>query len=193
MIPVRGTRYHAVSYPSTDHSLHAKPVYTTEHASPIGTLTLAADIQGLRHIVFPDGSRSFRTPAHWQPAPEKFVDTISQLDEYFAGKRTRFTLPLYPQGTDFQQSVWDALQQVGYGHTTSYGQIAKQLGKPAASRAVGAANGANPIPIVIPCHRVIGASGKLTGFGGGLPTKQWLLAHERGEGQLFAFGPPTSP
>ena len=166
-------------------------MYTTEHASPIGTLTLAADDQGLRHIVFPDGSRSFRTPTHWQQAPEKFADTISQLDEYFAGKRTHFTLRLCPQGTDFQQSVWGELQRVGFGHTTSYGHIAKRLGKPGASRAVGAANGANPIPIVIPCHRIIGASGKLTGFGGGLPTKQWLLAHERGEGQLFALGPTT--
>lgn len=119
-----------------------------------------------------------------------FTDTISQLDEYFAGNRTTFTVALSPQGTDFQQRVWRALMQVGYGDTVSYGNIAKQLGKPKASRAVGAANGANPIPIIIPCHRIIGANGKLTGFGGGLPTKQWLLAHERGEGQLFTF---TSP
>ncbi len=165
-------------------------MYTTEYHSPIGLLTLAADEYGLRHIVFPQGSRSFEPPPDWHRADSSFRDTIGQLDEYFAGERKTFTVQLSPQGTDFQRSVWLALLQVGYGRTVSYGEIAKLIGKPKASRAVGAANGANPLPIIIPCHRIVGSSGNLTGFGGGLPTKQWLLAHERGDGQLFAFTNP---
>jgi methylated-DNA-[protein]-cysteine S-methyltransferase len=101
-----------------------------------------------------------------------------QLRSYFAGKRRAFDLPLAPRGTEFQRAVWDALRRIPYGETTTYTDIAQRIGRPAAVRAVGAANGANPIPIVIPCHRVIGASGGLTGFGGGLPTKRWLLDHE---------------
>ena len=167
-----------------------KTLYTTAYNSPIGTLTLAADEHGLRHIVFPQGSRRFSPPDSWEKSRYGFAETISQLDEYFSGERKSFTFQLSPQGTDFQRSVWLALLQVGYGKTSSYGDIAKLIGKPKASRAVGAANGANPIPIVIPCHRIIGSAGKLTGFGGGLPTKQWLLAHERGEGQLFDFTNP---
>ena len=97
---------------------------------------------------------------------------------YFAGERQTFDLPLAPRGTEFQQSVWSALQQIPYGETTTYSTIAERIGRPAAVRAVGAANGANPIPIVIPCHRVIGASGSLTGFGGGLDVKRQLLAME---------------
>jgi len=153
-------------------------------------LTLARDDDGLRHIVFPTGSRAFEAPATWQPEPAAFDDIRRQLDEYFAGKRQNFSVPLAPEGTPFQQSVWNALCTIAYSATCSYGDIARHIGKPTASRAVGAANGANPIPIIIPCHRVIGASCKLTGFGGGLPTKRWLLSHERGAGQLFDF---TSP
>lgn len=167
-----------------------KTLHTTAYNSPIGILTLAADEHGLRHIVFPQGSRCFSPPDSWQQSRSRFTETLSQLDEYFAGTRTTFTLKLSPAGTDFQRSVWLALLQIGYGQTSSYGEIAKRIGKPKASRAVGAANGANPLPIVIPCHRVVGSAGKLTGFGGGLPTKQWLLAHERGEGQLFDFTNP---
>lgn len=163
---------------------------TTTHDSPIGTLRLGADEEGLRHIVFPTGSRTFDTPEHWQPAPDAFNQVRKQLDEYFEGARRTFSVPLAPLGTPFQQSVWQALLTIGYATTCSYGDIAKTLGKPNASRAVGAANGANPIPIIVPCHRVIGATGKLTGFGGGIPTKQWLLSHERGEQQLFNL---TSP
>ncbi len=165
-------------------------MYTTTYNSPIGPLTLAADSQGLRHIVFPQGSRCFEAPDDWQPDNRHFTTVIAQLGEYFAGSRTSFSVKLSPHGTDFQRSVWLALLQIEYAKTTSYGDVARILGKPKASRAVGAANGANPIPIIIPCHRVIGAGGKLTGFGGGLPTKQWLLAHERGEGQLFDFTNP---
>ena len=156
----------------------------TQYFSPIGTLTLAGDEHGLRHIIFPAGSRSRQAPSSWRADDGPFKGVIQQLDEYFAGDRRVFDLPLSPEGTEFQQSVWSALREVGYANTCSYQQIAQRIGRPKASRAVGAANGANPIPIIIPCHRVIGANGKLTGFGGGLPTKQWLLAHERGEQQL---------
>lgn len=165
-------------------------MFSTTYDSPIGNLTLAREDCGLRHIIFPSGCRSFDESKHWQPSHDAFDDVKRQLDEYFEGKRQDFSIPLAPIGTPFQQSVWKALGTVAYSTTCSYGAIAKQLGKPTASRAVGAANGANPIPIIIPCHRVIGSSGKLTGFGGGLATKAWLLAHERGEGQLFAFTNP---
>lgn len=163
---------------------------STNYDSPIGNLTLAREDQGLRHIIFPGGSRSFDAPEHWQPSHAAFDDIRRQLDEYFEGKRTDFSIPLAPIGTPFQQSVWKALCTISYSTTCSYGAIARHIGKPTASRAVGAANGANPIPIIIPCHRVIGSSGRLTGFGGGLATKAWLLAHERGEGQLFDFTNP---
>ena len=117
-----------------------------------------------------------------EPAPrdevDAFVQAAKQLRAYFAGERQTFDLPLAPHGTEFQQSVWSELQRIPYGETTTYSKIAERIGRPAAVRAVGAANGANPIPIVIPCHRVIGASGSLTGFGGGLDVKRRLLAME---------------
>ena len=106
------------------------------------------------------------------------ADAARQLADYFAGTRRAFDLPLAPRGTGFQQVVWRALLAIPYGETCSYGELARAIGRPAASRAVGAANGRNPIAIVIPCHRVIGADGSMTGYGGGLPTKKWLLAHE---------------
>jgi methylated-DNA-[protein]-cysteine S-methyltransferase len=108
------------------------------------------------------------------------AEATRQLDEYFAGRRRAFALPLAPAGTPFQQTVWQALTQIPYGGTVSYSQIAERIGKPSAVRAVGAANGQNPIPIVIPCHRVIGSDGRLVGFGGGLPLKRYLLALEQG-------------
>ncbi|MBM3755862.1 MAG: methylated-DNA--[protein]-cysteine S-methyltransferase [Acidobacteria bacterium] len=141
--------------------------------SPIGPLVLAGDGEVLTHIRFHGVSQ-----ANWREAPEPFVDAVAQLRAYFAGELTAFDLAFRPHGTPFQQSVWKALAGIPYGETTSYGAIAKSIGKPDAVRAVGAANGANPIPIVIPCHRVIGASGKLTGFGGGLDVKEKLLRLE---------------
>ena len=165
-------------------------MFTTQYPSPIGTHTLAANTDGLCHIVFPTGSRSMETPEHWQTDSAPFDSVITQLDEYFAGTRREFSVKLSPKGTEFQCEVWQALSGIDYASTCSYGEIAKRIGRPSASRAVGAANGANPIPIIIPCHRVIGSTGKLTGFAGGLPTKQWLLAHEAGEQQLPGF---TSP
>lgn len=109
----------------------------------------------------------------------------AQLKEYFAGWRTTFDLPLEPSGTDFQLSVWELLRKIPYGVTTSYGELARRLGDPKATRAVGAANGANPIPIIVPCHRVVGSKGELTGFGGGIERKRWLLEHE---GALMPLG-----
>jgi methylated-DNA-[protein]-cysteine S-methyltransferase len=122
-----------------------------------------------------------------------FSEAIAQLEEYFAGERRDFSLPLPLEGTPFQTTVWSALRTIPYGATVSYGELARRIGRPSASRAVGAANGANPLPIILPCHRVIGADRSLTGFGGGLETKRFLLAFEAGvasplvqQGDLFA-------
>lgn len=151
--------------------------------TPIGRLLLARDDAGLRQICFegpaeagPDVSAS----AGAGPRDDVFEDVVAQLTEYFAGTRRQFELPLAPAGTPFQQRVWAALLDIPYGHTISYGELAARIGQKSASRAVGLANGSNPLPIVIPCHRVIGANGKLTGYGGGLPIKERLLALERG-------------
>ena len=114
----------------------------------------------------------------WTKDAKPFKEVCSQLESYFAGDLQEFDLPLAPVGTEFQQRVWSTLTEIPYGETWSYGELARHIGKPKASRAVGAANGLNPIPVIIPCHRVIGSSGKLTGFGGGLQTKEYLLALE---------------
>ena len=143
--------------------------------SPVGKLFLAGDQQGLKHINFPVDSHPVQPGADWMEMPAFFTSVVSELKEYFAGKRQHFSVDIKPSGTPFQMDVWQALQTVPYGKTISYGELAKQVGNPKASRAVGAANGANPIPIIIPCHRAIGASGDLTGFGGGLETKKYLL------------------
>ncbi|MGN6150836.1 MAG: methylated-DNA--[protein]-cysteine S-methyltransferase [Lysobacteraceae bacterium] len=150
--------------------------------SPIGTLVLAADAAGLRHIEFPT-NRHPVDRAGWVPGArgavaETLAETRAQLDAYFAGTRRAFDLPLAPAGTPFQRTVWAMLAEIPWGATWSYGQLAKAIGQPAAVRAVGAANGRNPLPIVLPCHRVIGSDGQLTGFGGGLPTKAALLRLE---------------
>ncbi|MCA9968460.1 MAG: methylated-DNA--[protein]-cysteine S-methyltransferase, partial [Anaerolineales bacterium] len=121
-------------------------------------------------------------PTDWQHNDRPLKDAVRQLKAYFAGKRTQFDLPLAPEGTDFQRRVWNALQTIPYGQTASYGTIARTIGNAAASRAVGMANGRNPIAIIIPCHRIIGSNGKLVGFGGGLPIKQTLLSLEQGRG-----------
>lgn len=147
--------------------------------TPVGPLRLVGSEEGLREISFPD--RGLPRPAReeWTESREPFRDAISQLDSYFRGERRHFDLVLAPAGTPFQQEVWAQLRVIPYGETVSYGEIARRLGRPAASRAVGAANGRNPLPIVVPCHRVIGANGSLTGFGGGLDIKRHLLAFER--------------
>jgi methylated-DNA-[protein]-cysteine S-methyltransferase len=147
--------------------------------SPIGTLLIAGDEQAVTQINFPKNGKPQQPEPGWNESSRGPVaEAVRQLKEYFAGKRTDFDLPLAPDGTQFQRSVWERLQEIPYGETISYGELAKRVGNPKASRAVGAANGCNPIPIVIPCHRVIGSNGKLTGFGGGLPTKEALLALE---------------
>jgi methylated-DNA-[protein]-cysteine S-methyltransferase len=150
-----------------------------EIETPIGPLLAAADDQGLRRILFPDRKgRAHEPEVGWVRDPRPFQDLREQLAQYFAGRRRAFSLKLAPAGTDFQQATWRALVDIPYGETASYAEIARRVGRPAASRAVGAANGANPLPIVVPCHRVIGADGSLTGFGGGLPIKRALLELE---------------
>jgi methylated-DNA-[protein]-cysteine S-methyltransferase len=147
--------------------------------SPIGVLLLVADEGGLTYIGLPKRGGAQPVPENAQHAPPKLRAARHQFDEYFAGTRHTFDLPLHPHGTPFQLEVWGALLTIPYGETTSYARIARQIGRPNAVRAVGAANGANPLSIVVPCHRVIGSDGDLTGYGGGLPAKRWLLAHER--------------
>ncbi len=146
--------------------------------TPIGELLLAGEADALSMIGFPEGKMRRDPDADWIYNEEPFADAQRQLAEYFSGKRKDFELPLSLTGTEFQVSVLKALQEIPYGETTSYGAIAKQIGRPKAVRAVGAANGRNPIPIIVPCHRVIGSSGDLTGFGGGLDTKEALLRLE---------------
>ena len=148
--------------------------------SPVGPLLLAADQAGLRLIEFDSPRHPVRRDSDWQHADDDALlrETRAQLDAYFAGTRCTFDLPLAPKGTGFQLDVWQELRAIPYGETISYAQLATRIGKPSAMRAVGAANGRNPLPIVVPCHRVIGADGTLTGFGGGLPTKHFLLKLE---------------
>jgi len=144
--------------------------------SPVGPLTVAASDAGLHAIEFPSNRHPVRRDRDWQEGDHPLLRRAeSQLDEYFAGERQAFDLPLAPRGTPFQREVWFALASIPYGRTASYAQLAAQVDRPTATRAVGAANGRNPLPIVLPCHRVIGADGSLTGFGGGLPTKRFLL------------------
>ena len=146
--------------------------------TPIGELLLAGEDGALSMIGFPKGSMRREPEADWIFNEKPLADACTQLREYFAGERQAFDIPLKLDGTDFQVSVLEALQEIPYGQTTSYGEIAKRIGRPKAVRAVGAANGRNPIPIVVPCHRVIGSTGDLTGFGGGLDTKEALLRLE---------------
>ena len=156
-------------------------LHSTTHRTPVGVLTLVASDRGLRAVLWPKVTPQ---QARINPRPRRDPDqpilrkTVEQLDEYFAGSRTSFDVPLDLEGTRFQLAAWRSLAEIPFGSTTTYGQQAAALGIPTAARAVGAANGANPVCIVLPCHRVIGADGSLTGFGGGLPVKQWLLDHE---------------
>ncbi|WP_062229474.1 methylated-DNA--[protein]-cysteine S-methyltransferase [Aureimonas frigidaquae] len=146
--------------------------------TPIGALLLAGDGHALSRISFPTGSRMMAPGPDWQRDDAAFILARQELTDYFNGKLRAFTVPLAPAGTPFQIQVWTALRAIPYGETITYGTLARRIGRPTASRAVGAANGANPLPIILPCHRVIGGTGALTGFGGGLPTKTWLLTLE---------------
>ncbi len=153
--------------------------------SPVGPLMLVADDTGLRRIDFVNGRNPVRSDPQWRESAECLGETVRQLRAYFAGELEAFDLPLAPQGTPFQLAVWNRLCEIPYGETISYGELARRIGNPNASRAVGLANGSNPIPIVIPCHRVIGSNGKLTGYGGGLPIKEKLLGLERRQLRLL--------
>jgi len=146
--------------------------------SPVGRILLAGNARTLTHLSFQDGRHPMDPDPRWIYSEQPFQRPMRQLNEYFSGKRKTFSIPLTPKGTPFQQRVWQALQTIPYGQTLSYGQIAKAIGKPTAARAVGAANGQNPISIIVPCHRVIGSNGKLVGYGGGLSIKDALLVHE---------------
>lgn len=145
-------------------------------ASPIGDLRLVASPNGLRRIDLPPAGPPETT---WvEESTPILAEVVRQLTDYFAGDRRTFDLPLEPEGTDFQLSVWKVLRAIPFGQTISYGEQARRLGDANKARAVGSANGRNPLPIVVPCHRVVGADGSLTGFSGGVEAKRWLLEHE---------------
>lgn len=152
--------------------------------SPFGELLLVGDERVLRGLYMQAGARPKRIAPGWRHAEEPFAAAREQLDQYFAGDRVRFDLPLELAGPEFERTVWDALTGIPYGETATYGEIARRIGYPDAARAVGSANARNPVSIIIPCHRVIGADGSLTGYGGGLERKQFLLEHEAGTSRL---------
>jgi methylated-DNA-[protein]-cysteine S-methyltransferase len=156
----------------------------TQIPSPIGPLLLDGNEHALQGLHM---SPAAPQPG-WRSAREPFANAIEQLEQYFAGVRVEFDLELDMRGTHFQKDVWNALLTIPCGETRSYGEIAKQIGRPDRARAVGAANGSNPISIIVPCHRVIGSDGSLTGYGGGLDRKRWLLEHESGVGSLNLEG-----
>lgn len=150
--------------------------------SPLGPVLLAGDAKGLRRINFLAGSKPYSPGADWIEDKTPLHEALEQVAAYFRGERTSFDLPLAPEGTPFQLRVWQALREIPYGQTITYGDLAKNIGKPSASRAVGAANGRNPLPIIVPCHRVIGSNGNLTGFYGGVHLKAGLLELEQRHG-----------
>jgi methylated-DNA-[protein]-cysteine S-methyltransferase len=154
--------------------------------SPIGRLLLVGDEAGLRQLLMDVPTEPWVIGEQWVPAETQLDNVCRQLDEYFAGRRQRFELRLAPLGTAFQRSVWQALLEIPFGQTWSYGQLARHIGSPQAMRAVGAANGANPIAVIQPCHRVIGSNGSLTGFSGGLERKTLLLKLEGWQGMRQA-------
>lgn len=174
-----------LSAPQFSHRPPAVTAAAVVHviASPIGPLRLASDGAALVEIRM-EGAWTLREAGEAKAAAERapgdplLAEAARQLRAYFDGRLRDFELPLAPQGTEFQQRVWTALRAIPYGTTASYGELARRIGEPGAARAVGLANGANPIPVVVPCHRVIGANGAMTGFGGGIDRKRWLLAHE---------------
>jgi methylated-DNA-[protein]-cysteine S-methyltransferase len=154
--------------------------------SPLGDLLAVRNDGGLTGLYLPTGKHPMAVRPGWERDDTAFDDVRGQLDEYFAGRRRTFELTLNAAGTSFQKRVWSALVDIPYGETTSYGKTAAAIGSPDAARAVGLANGQNPISIIVPCHRVVGANGSLTGYGGGLDAKRWLLAHEAAHSGIFA-------
>ena len=169
-----------------NHSFYASPLiglpptntYYWFLKSPVGKLLLVGNEKGLSQISFQDGAHPIKPDPEWNYSKAPFKQPIQELQEYFSGRRKRFTIKTAPKGTPFQLNVWRALRTIPYGKTVSYGDIAKAIGHPKASRAVGAANGKNPLSIIVPCHRVIGHNGKLVGYGGGVTIKEQLLALE---------------
>jgi methylated-DNA-[protein]-cysteine S-methyltransferase len=157
----------------------SSPTYCARMPSPIGPLLLVGTGDALTGVGLPSGRDGLQPDPAWIETLTPFKEAVRQLEAYFAGALRQFDLPLAPEGTPFQLRVWRALRDIPYGETTSYGEVARRIGKPAAVRAVGAANGRNPLAIVIPCHRVIGSNGRLVGYGGGLPMKAALLELER--------------
>ncbi len=171
-------------------------IYTTID-SPIGPLLLTGDGEALQGLSMQGGRRPVTIGSDWQREDDAFGSARTQLRQYFSGRRNAFELDLALAGNPFELTVWKALQQIPYGTTTSYGTLAQRIGRPSAARAVGLANGRNPIAVIVPCHRVIGADGSLTGFGGGLERKRFLLDLEAGVlpllPELNSGGPSSSP
>ena len=161
------------------------PMFYTTMPSPVGPLLLAGTNEALHFVSFASSRRAVRPKSGWQQLSAPFRDVQRQLRAYFVGDLKEFDLQLVFEGTEFQLEVWRNLRAIPYGETISYGELARRIGKPEAARAVGLANGQNPIPIIIPCHRVIGSDGSFTGFGGGLPIKEKLLKLERPQASLF--------
>jgi len=162
-----------------------RAIFYTTFGSPVGPLLLAGDSNALRLVSFESSKRSTPPRPDWEQDKAPFAEVIRQLQAYFGGELKEFDLPLALEGTDFQLRVWKALRTIPYGETISYAQLAQCIGNPKAVRAVGLANGSNPIPIIVPCHRVIGSDGSLTGFGGGLSTKKKLLELENKQLRLL--------
>ncbi len=158
-------------------------LYTTVD-SPIGELLLLGDGDTLHGLYMQGGRKPVAIVSAWQRAEAPFAAVTAQLEEYFGGRRETFDVSLQMHGSPFEQRVWSALQEIPYGETTSYGELASRIGQPTGARAVGLANGRNPIAVIVPCHRVIGADGSLTGYGGGLERKRILLELEQGQAQL---------
>ena len=158
-------------------------IYTTMD-SPIGELLLLGDGEALHGLDMQAGRNPLAIQPRWRRDDDAFADVRDQLEEYFGGRRTSFDIPMHLEGTAFQRTVWHALTEIPYGETISYGELARRIGRPDRARAVGTANGQNPIAVIVPCHRVIGADGKLVGYGGGLENKRLLLDLEAGAAQL---------
>jgi methylated-DNA-[protein]-cysteine S-methyltransferase len=167
-----------------------KTTYYFDMDTPVGKLLLAGGEERLAAIYFQSGPHPTTVRADWIASERPFQNVVRQLQEYFAGRRRSFEVPLEITGTPFQRAVWQELAQIPYGASTSYGEIARRIGHPLASRAVGRANGANPWPIIVPCHRVIGANRSLTGFGGGLAIKRRLLLLEAEADGRGLLSPP---
>jgi len=146
--------------------------------TPVGPMLVAGDAERLHFVGLPGSFEEARLASDRRGTPDAVDETVRQIDAYFAHQLREFSLPLEPSGTEFQRRVWFTLADIGYGETETYGQLAARVGNPKACRAVGLANGRNPIPLILPCHRVIGSNGSLTGYGGGLDLKRWLLDHE---------------